>query len=153
MLNLSYHIESTIMMFIYPGNDFYEMLCHHTMALLIISIGYITNYNNIGVPFLLVIDNADIFVGMIRVVIDVAHSAVTFIIYLLILISWGYTRLYLFPFEIVGKASLQTFKYAEGRLTPHYFITSMFFILWILNIYWYALLLRMGYRFAVLKKE
>ena len=152
MLNLSYHTESAIQMFIHPGNDFYEMLCHHIMTLLIISIAYITNYNNIAVPFMLIIDNADIFVGLVRVTIDVAHPAITLTNYVLILVSWGYTRLYIFPFEIIGKASLETFKYAEGRLTPHYFMTAMLSVLGILNFYWYGLLLRMGYRLAVGKQ-
>lgn len=139
-------------MFIHPGNDFYEMLCHHIMTLLIISIAYVTNYNNIAVPFMIIIDNADIFVGLIRVVLDVVHPFVLLTIYAMILISWGYTRLYIFPFEIIGKASLETFKYAEGRLTPHYFMTAMLSVLGILNFYWYGLLLRMGYRLAVGKQ-
>lgn len=147
MLNLSYHTESAIHMVIYPGNDFYEMFCHHLMTFLIISIAYITNYNNIAVPFMLVIDNADIFIGLVRVAIDLSYPWITFTIYVFVMISWGYTRLYIFPFEIIGVASLQTFQYAAGRLTPHYFMTAMLSVLAILNFYWYALLIRMGYRF------
>ena len=103
MLNLSYHTESAIQMFIHPGNDFYEMLCHHIMTLLIISIAYITNYSNIAVPFMVIIDNADIFVGLVRIAIDVSHPVVTLFFYLLLLISWGYTRIYIFPFELIYK--------------------------------------------------
>ena len=66
-LNLSYHLESSIQMFFVIRNDFYEMFCHHSMTLLIISIAYITNYNNIAIPFMLIIDFADIFVGLVRV--------------------------------------------------------------------------------------
>ena len=80
MLNLSYHTESAIQMFFQPRNDFYEMFCHHTMTLLIISIAYITNYNNIAIPFMLVIDNADIFVGLIRIFMDVVKSTTLILI-------------------------------------------------------------------------
>uniref|UniRef100_A0A7S3NAJ9 TLC domain-containing protein n=1 Tax=Euplotes harpa TaxID=151035 RepID=A0A7S3NAJ9_9SPIT len=151
-LNLSYHTESAIQMVVRPGNDFFEMFCHHTMTLLIISIAYITNYNNIAVPFMIVIDNADIFVGLVRALIDVAPAPLVLSAYACILVSWGYTRLYVFPFEIIGVASLKTFHYAAGRMTPHYFMTAMLSVLGILNFYWYGLLLRMGYRLAVGKQ-
>lgn len=148
LLNLSYHTESAIHMVLKPGNDFFEMFCHHTMTFLIISIAYITNYNNIAIPFMLFIDNADIFVGLVRAGIDVLPEMVSFLIYCCLMTSWAYTRLYVFPFEIIGKASLTTFQYAEGRLTPHYFMTAMLSVLGILNFYWFFLLLRMGYRFV-----
>jgi hypothetical protein len=148
LLNLSYHTESAIHMVIHPGNDFFEMFCHHTMTFLIISIAYITNYNNIAIPFMLVIDNADIFVGMVRAGIDVLPEKLSFSIYIVLMFSWAYTRLYVFTFEILGVACLHTFKYASGRLTPHYFMTCMLSVLAILNFYWFFLLGRMGYRFA-----
>lgn len=147
-LNLSYHTESAIQMVIRPGNDFFEMFCHHLMTLLIISIAYITNYNNIAVPFMLFIDNADIFVGVVRFLIDVAPAWLNLSAYFWIMVSWGWTRLWVFPIEIIGKASLGTFQYAAGRYTPHYFMTAMLWVLGILNFYWYGLLIRMGYRFA-----
>lgn len=148
LLNLSYHTEASIQLVLKPGNDFFEMFCHHTMTLLIISIAYITNYNNIAIPFMLVIDNADIFVGLVRIFMDVIPEILSFFIYLSLIASWAYTRLYIFPFEIIGKASLGTFQYASGRMTPHYFMSAMLSVLGILNFYWFALLLRMGYRFV-----
>jgi hypothetical protein len=74
MLNLSYHTESAIQMFFQVRNDFYEMLCHHIMTLMLISIAYITNYNNLAIPFMLIIDNADIFIGAIRICVDIAQN-------------------------------------------------------------------------------
>lgn len=88
-LNLSYHTESAIQGIIHPKNDFFEMFCHHTMTLLIISIAYITNYNNIAIPFMLVIDNADIFVGAIRICLDIIPSKrIIFVFYMALLVSF-----------------------------------------------------------------
>jgi hypothetical protein len=101
MLNLSYHTESAIQIVINPGNDFFEMFCHHTLTFMIISVAYICNYHNVAVICMLVIDNADTFVGMIRAGIDVLPESITFIIYSTLMISWIYTRLYLFTFDLL----------------------------------------------------
>lgn len=153
LMNLAYHTESTIMTFVKPKNDFYEMLCHHSMTFLIISIAYITNYNNIAIPFMLAFDNSDIFIGLIRVFIDIVPGWCTFFIYIGLMCSWIYTRFYIITFEVVGKASLGTFQYATGRLTPHYFMTGMLSVLCVLNVYWMFLLFRMGFRFIVNPKD
>lgn len=74
LLNLSYHMETMIQILFKPRNDFFEMFCHHTMTLLIIAIAYITNYNNIAIPFMIIIDNADIFVGIARISMDICSN-------------------------------------------------------------------------------
>ena len=140
LLNLSYHTESAIQMIIRPGNDFFEMFCHHTMTFLIISGAYICNYNNIAVLFMLIIDNADIFVGLVRAGIDVLPEKLSFSIYIVLMISWAYTRLYVFVFEMLWIACFSTFKYFSGRLTPHIFMSCMLSVLAILNYYWFFLL-------------
>ena len=148
LLNFSYHLETSIQMFFVIRNDFYEMFCHHSMALLTISIAYITNYNNLALPFMLIIDFADIFVGLMRVCLDIIKSKTLILtIYFMLMSSWAYTRLYIFPFEIILKGCIHTVQYAKGRLTPHYFMTGMLCVLAILNLYWFLLMGRMGYRF------
>ena len=67
ILNLSYHCESAIQLLTKKRNDFYEMFCHHSLTLLLISIAFICSYNNLAVMIMMVLDQADIFVGLIRV--------------------------------------------------------------------------------------
>lgn len=75
-------------MFFNPRNDFYEMFCHHTMSIMTIAIAYITNYSNYAVAFMLVIDNADIFVGLIRIFMDIVKSKMLVLtIYLTLMVS------------------------------------------------------------------
>jgi hypothetical protein len=58
----------------------------------------------------------------------------------------------IFPYEIIWKGCVGTVMYANGRLTPHYFMTAMLTVLGIMNFYWYILLIRMGYRFIYVGK-
>ena len=76
MLNLSYHSETLLQIFMKPELDFCEMFCHHLMSILTIGIAYITGYNNLAIPFMLIIDFADIFVGLMRIFVDIFKSDV-----------------------------------------------------------------------------
>ena len=148
MLNLSYHTESMITMIFWPRMDFYEMLCHHVCTFLVISCSYIQNYSNQCVLTMIVIDNGDIFIGLIRVFLDISKSTtVITLAYAGMMISFFYTRIILYPTQIVMHGCLGNLDKLTDRLFPHYCITTMMFTLGILNFYWFALMIRMGYRF------
>lgn len=58
------------------------------MSIMTIAIAYITNYSNYAVAFMLVIDNADIFVGLIRIFMDIVKSKMLVLtIYLTLMVS------------------------------------------------------------------
>lgn len=150
MLNLSYHTESMITMIFWPRMDFFEMLCHHVCTFLVISCAYIQNYSNHAVLFMLIIDNADIFIGLIKASLDISKSSVVISsAYAAMMISFFYTRIYIFPDEMVWKACLSHLDSLSDRLFPHYCLTAMLTTLGILNFYWYALMIKMGYRFYI----
>ena len=147
MLNLSYHTESTIQMMFWPRNDFYEMLCHHVCTFLVVSSSYILNYTNHCVLTMLVVDNADIFIGIIRVFIDISKNSVLItLMYGSLMVSFFCTRIVMYPLGVMRGCLGHTDKVTD-RLFAHYCIAAMLGALAVLNFYWFSLLIRMGYRF------
>lgn len=60
MVGLSYHLEVTIMHFFLPAqNDFFEMLLHHYITILLIVGSYKTAWWNVGINVMIQMDNGD----------------------------------------------------------------------------------------------
>ena len=71
MINMSYHIEDLLFHLIHPAqSDFFEMLMHHYVTLLLITGSYMTNVWNSGINVMIQMDNGDIFVGVIKAFMD-----------------------------------------------------------------------------------
>jgi hypothetical protein len=71
-------------------------------------------------------------------------SNVTFV---LLIISWIYSRLYLFPFYVMRSAMFDTFKLASGNnllIFTHYFSNLFLLSLLIMHIYWFYLICRIA---------
>jgi hypothetical protein len=80
----------------------------------------------------------------VKAVVDTRYTYVTLSAYAALLAAWGYTRLYVFPFCVIPHAVV------PGEVTVAW-VTGyvMIWTLQALHVYWYALFLIMGYRFAV----
>lgn len=88
MVNLSYHTESTISLFLHKRNDFCEMFCHHTLTLLLVSIAYMWGYSNLSVMMMMILDNSDIFIGLIRVCLDITNNRLLILVaYIALMVS------------------------------------------------------------------
>ena len=60
MIGMSYHFEDTIHHLFHPAsNDFFEMLLHHYITLLLITGSYMTNKWNYGINVMIQMDNGD----------------------------------------------------------------------------------------------
>lgn len=99
----------------------------------------------IGSLVLFLHDIADVMAYSVKAVVDTKYTALTLSAYAGLLVAWGYTRLYVFPFHVIAHSMI------PGSPQSFVWITSYFMIwtLQMLHIYWYILFLIMGYRFAV----
>ena len=83
MVNMSYHIEALLSHFIHPAqNDFFEMLLHHFVTLMLSIGSYMTNEWNSGINVMIQMDNGDIFVGVVKAFMDFSGPAFVFSVYL-----------------------------------------------------------------------
>lgn len=77
---------------------------------------------------------------------DTGSTFLTLVMYAALLVSWAYTRLYVFPTELIYNAV-----FVLPKLTPDiplimlHPVNLMLTMLLVLHIYWYFLFLVMGY--------
>ncbi len=78
------------------------MICHHLITCLLIVFSYTANWQTVGVVVMLVMDNADIFIGIIRTFMDILPDVCSLFMWVALMSSWIYTRIYVFSFDILA---------------------------------------------------
>jgi TLC domain len=151
MIQLGYHFQSLVVhIFSKIRNDFMEMLLHHSVTVMLLSLAYLMNYQPISLLILYSHDISDIFVCFSRVFVDTDFKPGVLFFYVSLMISWVYTRLYVFPFELIYiscyKNSMIHEIYGIGILG------AMVHILFILHVYWFCLLIKIGIKFIKTSK-
>uniref|UniRef100_H3HE32 TLC domain-containing protein n=1 Tax=Phytophthora ramorum TaxID=164328 RepID=H3HE32_PHYRM len=82
----------------------------------------------------------------IKSVVDTGNTPLIVAMYVVLLVSWGYTRLYVYPFHLIYNAI-----FVIPEANPH--VVGIFLhpgnallcMLVVLHVYWYGLFLVMGY--------
>jgi len=147
MISLGYHLHSfAFHLFLPRRNDFLEMLLHHLLAIFLVSFSFISNMIRIGSLVLLVHDLADIPGYAVKSSVDTKNTILTLILYFLLLLVWGYCRLYVFPVEIIWSGMFET-TIPSNTEWVRYFLLIMLYGLQILHIFWYYLFIQMGLHF------
>jgi len=115
-----------------------------TLILLIIS--FLNNYLRMGAVVLFLHDISDIFSYGCKIYVDTKHIKLTLFFYVSLVLTWFWTRLYVFPFEVI----LQCFTnniWARPELVGYMIIAICLFTLLCLHVYWIVLILNIGVRF------
>lgn len=152
MCQLAYHSHSLMFQFYLSSrNDLLEMLLHHIVTIFLILFSFLSNYTKIGLIIGFIHDIADISSYAVKCFADSAYKKTTAVIFLSVLASWGYTRLYVFPFVTIKYLIVDCWhpKMNEVDISLIWFCIIMLVILQVLHCYWYGLFLYMGYRFVV----
>ena len=84
-----------------PKNDFAEMFLHHLATAILIMGSYMTNSFCGGAVVMFVLDHADVWIGMIRVVMDACSTPVISLVAFCFGTMFVYTRIIVFPFEVI----------------------------------------------------
>jgi len=163
LVQFGYHFESFVSQLLSkPKNDYIEMVLHHIVTVLLIFLSYMSNYSNVGAPIMFLHDWSDIFTASSRMLLDAPGGKIPTVISFFILIaSWIYSRLYVFPFEVIRLAGIKYLPrnnlYILLNIYSHpyapYFLVSMLLVLLLLHIYWFYLLMKIVYKLIVEKKQ
>lgn len=98
MISLSFYWSSTFMHFFEAKRkDFWEMLSHHIVTILLISLSWVCNYHRAGALILVVHDFADIFMEAAKSLKYAKLDKACDIVFAVFTINWLVTRLYIFP--------------------------------------------------------
>lgn len=149
MIGLGYHFEDTVHHLFHPaGNDFFEMLLHHYITVMLVIGSYMTGNWNIGINVMIQMDNGDCVGGLIKAFMDFSPTPFVLVNYSAVVFSWMYFRVFVFAYEVIWQASMFG-KWESDTSGSAQTIYQMLLIgLLTLNVYWTVLFWRMGYRYA-----
>ena len=123
-----------------------EMLLHHSITVLLVSLAYLMNYLPMSLLILFSHDISDAFVSYARFLVDTNSKYLAFFVYLFLIISWFYTRLIIFPFDLIRVSC-----YMNPMMHEMYgigILGAMVHVLVLLHLYWFVLLINMGIKFV-----
>jgi TLC domain len=81
--------------------DFPEYLLHHVMTFALILFSYCNMYIPIGAAIMFVHDFSDLVITIVKMVADNTHKHIEHVAFAVHMVTWIYTRLYVFPFHII----------------------------------------------------
>lgn len=123
------------------AHDHMEMILHHLCTLYLYGFSYLTN-TFIGGVISVLHDFADIFVSFTRVFGESDYKNITGYSFLVALIAWAYTRLYVLPQMIYVIWYLPVYS-ASPNLKPIFIFLLL--CLLVLHIYWFILCCKIMY--------
>ncbi|KNC52649.1 LAG1 longevity assurance [Thecamonas trahens ATCC 50062] len=146
LVSLGFHIQSIVyhVLFQDSRSDFVEMLAHHLVTIFLIAGSFVGNLTRIGLLVILVHDFPDIFVFAAKLGANTPSTTFTLSAYVAMLASWGYMRLYVYPFVVIVSSVTES---VDVSTVERVVLNGLLMFLQILHVYWYALFLEMGYHF------
>jgi len=133
------------------AKDYLLMYAHHVVTLLLIigSYSFSTEYIRFGAYVLILHDSSDIVIDIMRLSHDLGidmDSGVPMaeVFYVANVCSWAYSRLYLFPIAIYA-----TFVLEHDPMGMTWALQGTCVLLLTMHIFWYYLILRIGYKLVV----
>jgi len=127
-------------------NSYGEFLLHDMATLMLLVISFLNNYLRMGAVVLFLHDISDIFSYGCKIFVDTVYLKTTLFFYVSLVLSWFWTRLYVFPFQVI----LQCFTnniWARPELVGYMIIAICLVTLLCLHVYWIVLILGIGVKF------
>ncbi|GMM48115.1 sphingosine N-acyltransferase [Pichia kluyveri] len=146
-----------------PRKDFKELVFHHIVTILLISLSYMFNFTHMGLAIYITMDISDFFLGLSKT-LNYINSSIEVPFFIFFMSVWIYTRHYLnikilysvlTEFLSIGPSILdfKTQQYKCWISQPMVF--TLIFALQLVNLYWLFLILRIAIRVVLynIKKD
>jgi len=124
---------------------FWEMMIHHIVTLLLITISYLRMWISLGIVVLVIHDWVDVVLYIAKSLSDSSLMFTTAISFFFLSVEWAYVRLYAFP-KCIILVILNYMLYAhefEQKVDVSLWecgaFASVLAILWVLHCYWFYL--------------
>lgn len=134
--------------------DFFELVLHHIITILLISLSVMFNFTQVGLCIYITMDISDFFLGMSKS-LNYIGSSIEVPFFILFLCVWFYLRHYLnikilwsvySEFLTIGPNVLDFNAQQYKCWISQPMVFTLIFALQILNLYWFFLILRILYR-------
>ena len=147
MAGISYHTSDMIHLLIKPAqSDFFEMLLHHYITIMLIVGSYMTNFWNHGIKVMIQMDTGEVLIGVLRWFNDIWPTWILIPLFMLLNFFWIYFRIVVYTIEVVIFGTLRARAKLDLNESYQTVIQTLLVILLALNCYWQILFFRMAYR-------
>ncbi|KAG9005767.1 hypothetical protein FRB94_001333 [Tulasnella sp. JGI-2019a] len=166
LLQFSYWLQQFLVLVLRlekPRKDFKELVIHHIVTLWLIGWSYLVNLTPIGNAVFITMDVSDVFLAYAKIFNYLKMEMTGNVAFALLVFVWTYTRHYLnlyllysvyYDFDLIPQWA-RRWSPEEGVWMAGWMRWQIFtpmFLLQLVNLFWYFLILRIGYR-ALTKKE
>ncbi|KAL4859864.1 LAG1 longevity assurance 1 [Chlorella vulgaris] len=149
-LVLGFYVQAVPMLFLWETKrkDRLEVFAHHVATIVLISYSYYLNLTRVGFMVLVCHESNDIFLEAAKMARYVKHESLTTAIFVVFMLSWFTTRVYMFPVFVIRSTLFESRARAAElgvQIQPHHAILNGFLIfLYCLHVYWSYLILRIA---------
>lgn len=153
LIQLGYSLSALMLTLMQHGrSNLVSMTIHHSATIALVAVSYyIQNAHRFGATVMFIHDLTDLPVCLVRLVVDLSATAPTAVFYFVLLASWAFWRLYVFPFRVVWVSSWGCFRDGFVKWEEAYGwvpLSAMLFLLCIMHVLWFFELITMGKRFV-----
>ncbi|KAI7862998.1 TLC domain-containing protein [Spinellus fusiger] len=141
-----------------PRKDYRELVAHHIATIVLIGFSYLFNFMRIGNAVFVCMDLPDSLLALAKALNYVIPGTICNITFVLMLISWLYTRVYLYGYIVLSTIIepdryVEVFKFApmEGHWYPYimkYLMFGTMLFLYGLILFWTAMIFKVLYKMA-----
>ncbi|KAL7641824.1 UNVERIFIED_CONTAM: hypothetical protein RMT77_007698 [Armadillidium vulgare] len=137
ILSLGYYTTMSLThMFQHKRKDSLQMLLHHLVTLVLIFLSFNVNMIRLGSLILLVHECADIPLLTAKVCGYVGHGSAMDFLFIIFILLWVITRLYLYPFWIMKNALFDAHRILNTMAPVYYIFNGLLVILLLFHLVW-----------------
>ena len=143
-LSLNLSLSISIMIFDTKRKDFFMMLFHHMMTVVLISLSWTLNFFKVGTLVMVCHDFADVWLESAKMCRYAGHAKASEVLFVCFALSWIVLRLGYYPTIILYSITVEAPQLVQYFGAYHVFMTLLSFLL-VLNILWSYYIMKVAY--------
>lgn len=125
--------------------DFWVMMVHHIVTLILIAVSYDLNFLRVGCIILLLHDACDVLMECAKMLKYLNQDLWGSVVFGFFMLTWILLRLIYFPFWVIWSTSRESTAILGRRVPYYHLFNGMLLTLVALHVYWFGLIARIAY--------